>query len=451
LYPATLQPELDAKKPLPLYEHVQQAKFNRILVTDQLLDLFTTESIALDAAITSAKSSKDLTVFMEIAHEMLKEEIAEVEAKIVAKSLASSGSIPTSLTSSGLLSPLSKPLPRQSLSELMPEKLESGNCHYFYQAADGQQIFLHPLSLQYLVEEFGSESLCPSQLAQMKILDLETKSVDEKMKKRFPALAHLPTSCQFYFALVDVTPLLKQPFRKASFAEDVQKRQEAINKANDRETKKAAARAEKIAAARQASMAQNSPSPGLIASLLTMPDVVAPDLDESFPEISSLSTSISVYPAHSPPKGSLGASSTDSALHHSGDGPSASSTTASNQFAHRSHQHQASGSKQSSAWDKGTLISSFAKPTEEDFPALPTHKDKHGNMVLNEDTLGSSPTGAAPTSNTASSASRIANIGSPMSWGSAAITSPAPPSQQTPTGRSNNKKKQQGKKTLLVI
>jgi hypothetical protein len=473
LYPSTMDPVLDSKKPLPYYEYEPCARFNRLLVTNQLLELFTTESLVLEGAIASAKSSQDLTLYMEVAQQMLKEEMATVESKLEQRASSSSSLLNSSgvlipgplSSSSGLLSPLSKPQSKHSLSELMPEKLEETNSFFFYQSADGQQIFLHPLIAPYMSEQFGHESVMPPILQNMKILDLETKTFDEKTRRKFPALAHLPISCQYHFALVDISELLTDPVRRASFHEDVKKRQDAIERISAREARRAEVHAQQ-AAIKQLQQQQalyNSRYASSTSSNNFGPDVVPPDLtDSSFPEINAIHLG----------GGGGGGSSTNH--HYALSSPSTPSSSM--RADGNGHGDSLAPPRPSSAWDKGTLMTSLNKAPEDAFPALPSHKDKNGNMVLTDESIrvhspssssfassspsfssfaSSSPNSSATRSSSTAWGSSTASP-TPNAWASGssaksvATSNPSNNSSSPAVAKGNNKKKQ-GKKTILVI
>jgi len=431
VYPTTMSPHLDSKKPLPYYEEEHEAQFNRLLVTNRLLDLFTTESLQLEAAIASAKSSQDLTLYMEVAQQILKAEMAEMETK--AEGLAYSSSSLAS-SSSQLLAPIAKPAPKQRLSDFMPEQLEAGNCFFFYQSRDGQLIFLHPLNMHYLMEEYGGDVKMPDSLEKLPIMDLETKTFDEKTRRKFPALAHLPISCQFQFVLVDISGLLTQPIAKASFMEDVKKRQNAIQRANEMEAKRAEVHSQQYAAKQlklmQAQAIVNRRHQQSVVGSGAM-ELLPPDLNEHFPEINAIALSSSPSTSPSPYITSP----------YSAASPATSSSP-----------------RPVTAWEKGSLIQTIHKASEEEaFPALFTHKDKNGDLILSEESRAvlsstSSTTSTSSTSTPSAATSTTSTSRAPLNF-SAAVSSGsqnAGTSGTTPAANAKGKKKQ-GKKTILVI
>lgn len=398
LYLAGNVPCMDAKSPLPQFcTQNEHSLFNRLTITHQLPELLQSEAKALETAIEEAKSAQELTLYMEVAQQMLKEEMDALD-------LSKSSSL-TSSANSNLLSPLSKPLPKHRLADLIPERLEASHCFFFFQSSDAQQIFLHPLNIQYLLKEYPEESMFPKELHQVKVIDLEAKSLDEKMRRKYHAISHLPTACQFSFALIDMTGILKDPLNLADFAEEVKKRADAIQRVNERDARRAAVMAEQLAAKKTADLIALVSQGTKQGSALSGPEIVPPDLDEYFPEIAP----------HAP--------SSASPAPHTSSSPS-----------HESNLH-ASNRSSPSAWDNGRLRASLNKAPEDDFPALPaapvlpSPAGKPDHVILSEAYISAMPQAATPPSLNFSAA--------------VTATSPAPAKGST--------KKKPGKKTILVI
>lgn len=77
--------------------------------------------------------------------------------------------------------------------------------YYFYQASDGQNIFLHALNVRMLVKEYGSLENSPTTIT-AKIVDFEGASMDEASRKRMRYLRHLPMTCEFQFVELELKP-----------------------------------------------------------------------------------------------------------------------------------------------------------------------------------------------------------------------------------------------------
>lgn len=72
---------------------------------------------------------------------------------------------------------------------------------HFYQAADGSHIYLHPLDIRILKQEFGDYALFPPKLS-VRVHEYEEGSVNSDLRKRFRYLGHLPLGCDVTFAEV---------------------------------------------------------------------------------------------------------------------------------------------------------------------------------------------------------------------------------------------------------
>jgi len=78
---------------------------------------------------------------------------------------------------------------------------------YFYQASDGQAIFLHALNVQMLVTEFGSLENCPNTI-KAEILEKDSSSMTTELRDRLRYLRHLPVCTAFEVAELDISSLV---------------------------------------------------------------------------------------------------------------------------------------------------------------------------------------------------------------------------------------------------
>ncbi|KAI9309191.1 hypothetical protein BJ944DRAFT_194635 [Cunninghamella echinulata] len=81
--------------------------------------------------------------------------------------------------------------------------------YYFYQAKDGQHIYLHPLDIKILKHEFGDYQDFPESLT-VKSTCIQETSLTEDVRKKFKYLGHLPLSCEITFIEIDVKPLVSK-------------------------------------------------------------------------------------------------------------------------------------------------------------------------------------------------------------------------------------------------
>lgn len=78
----------------------------------------------------------------------------------------------------------------------------SASSYLFYQAASGQNIFLHPLDIKIMLSQFGVYSRFPRDIA-VKVQNAEEGSMNEELRKRCKYLTHLPKATDVVFIEVD--------------------------------------------------------------------------------------------------------------------------------------------------------------------------------------------------------------------------------------------------------
>jgi hypothetical protein len=100
---------------------------------------------------------------------------------------------------------------------------------YFYQAADGQHIYLHSLNARCMIKEYGSWENCPDFIT-ASIVDLEGISMNSELRRRLRYLNHLPLTCEFKVAELDLKPPLLSDVTLENMADEIEKRQRARQK-----------------------------------------------------------------------------------------------------------------------------------------------------------------------------------------------------------------------------
>ena len=90
------------------------------------------------------------------------------------------------------------------------DALSGPGWYYFYQAADGQHFYLHPLDIKVLKHEFGSYDNFPAKL-KLPIIAVYESTVNNDLRKRCKYLAHLPLACDITFCEVDLSDVVSSP------------------------------------------------------------------------------------------------------------------------------------------------------------------------------------------------------------------------------------------------
>lgn len=101
----------------------------------------------------------------------------------------------------------------------------SGQPHYyyFYQAVDGQHIYLHPVNVRCLVHQYGSLEQCP-EIITATVVEIDGFTVTEEVRRRHRYLCHLPLTCEFSICEMALGPPAVSEQTLAYFADEVEKR-----------------------------------------------------------------------------------------------------------------------------------------------------------------------------------------------------------------------------------
>ncbi|XP_064434569.1 E3 ubiquitin-protein ligase RNF10 isoform X3 [Mirounga angustirostris] len=83
--------------------------------------------------------------------------------------------------------------------------LSSSPCYYFYQAEDGQHMFLHPVNVRCLVREYGSLEQSPEKISAV-VVEIAGYSMSEDVRQRHRYLSHLPLTCEFSICELALQP-----------------------------------------------------------------------------------------------------------------------------------------------------------------------------------------------------------------------------------------------------
>jgi hypothetical protein len=78
---------------------------------------------------------------------------------------------------------------------------------YFYQAIDGQHVYLHPLDIRILKHEFGEYDQFPRTL-QVQATNVQESTLTEELRKKCKYLGHLPLACDVTFLEINVKDIV---------------------------------------------------------------------------------------------------------------------------------------------------------------------------------------------------------------------------------------------------
>jgi hypothetical protein len=95
---------------------------------------------------------------------------------------------------------------------------------YFYQAEDGQHMYLHAANVKMLEMQYGSLEYCPHVITG-KLLEKEASICTEELRRRLRYLCHLPVTCPFELAEIELKPPLVSKKVLQAFHDQLNSRQ----------------------------------------------------------------------------------------------------------------------------------------------------------------------------------------------------------------------------------
>ncbi|XP_007442143.1 RING finger protein 10 isoform X1 [Python bivittatus] len=103
----------------------------------------------------------------------------------------------------------------------------SGRAHsssyYYYQAEDGQCLYLHPVNVRCLVHEYGSLEKSPEKITAT-VVEISGHSMTEDVRQRHRYLCHLPLTCEFSICELALKPPVISKETLQMFSDDIEKR-----------------------------------------------------------------------------------------------------------------------------------------------------------------------------------------------------------------------------------
>uniref|UniRef100_A0A8C3GRL9 E3 ubiquitin-protein ligase RNF10 n=1 Tax=Cairina moschata TaxID=8855 RepID=A0A8C3GRL9_CAIMO len=95
--------------------------------------------------------------------------------------------------------------------------------YYFYQAEDGQCMYLHPVNVRCLVREYGSLEKSPEKITAA-VVEIAGYSMTEDIRQRHRYLCHLPLTCEFSICELALKPPIISKETLELFSDDIEKR-----------------------------------------------------------------------------------------------------------------------------------------------------------------------------------------------------------------------------------
>ncbi|KAL1921778.1 uncharacterized protein VTP21DRAFT_10420 [Calcarisporiella thermophila] len=109
--------------------------------------------------------------------------------------------------------------------------------YYYFQAEDGQYIYLHPLDIRILKQHFGTYENFPDEIS-IKVCGVEESTMNEELRKKCKYLSHLPLSCDVTFIEADLKGIVSNQVLNGFANELKQRRNRRKEKAKKEERRR---------------------------------------------------------------------------------------------------------------------------------------------------------------------------------------------------------------------
>lgn len=231
-------------------------RFQKLLLANEteILDIIKREYSELTLQLADMEGSSEV-VFIESAFQLLKErEQTLICQEDCSQSDSQCGSKPDDLDfnkndlNTDFKTNLNSPAPLKTQEALPFEEadettLEDEDFHssskstlkknngnqgsfFFYQASDGQHIYLNSLNARMLIQEYGSLENSPPAITAT-IVELENLTMNKTLRNSLRYLKHLPLTCQFQMAELQFDKQLVSPETLYHFNDEIEKRRRA--------------------------------------------------------------------------------------------------------------------------------------------------------------------------------------------------------------------------------
>uniref|UniRef100_A0A7S3E8Y9 RING-type domain-containing protein n=1 Tax=Rhodosorus marinus TaxID=101924 RepID=A0A7S3E8Y9_9RHOD len=228
--------------------------FSRYYITndEHYLKLLERDLDEIRKSVTEAEDVMEMSAFAEVAEASVRSKRRDVKRRLHA-SKSASGRKKVVKDGKG------DKMEEKRMSEVEPNATKSGssraadsNAHTFdndnslkflYQAATGENIYLHPVNVKCLSHEHESFREYPL-VIEAKVLEIERYTMSEELRRRYRFLSHLPIGSEFGLCEMDLSSVLQEETLEA-FGPDlttrknsrVNRRKQAVRERRNRKNK----------------------------------------------------------------------------------------------------------------------------------------------------------------------------------------------------------------------
>ncbi|XP_078156491.1 RING/U-box superfamily protein [Carex rostrata] len=238
-----------------LFPNLKTGKFENNpvgLEEDVVSDTFAKFVLTSDVDISVQEAKNDLTDWLQRAGSGMVDDLEKVPYVLDAvehleerrkywteyRNCATSSRTGTSPPLKNSLSPpKSEALIDSTVGESSEKGLDEkeGDSYTFYQSADGQLLILHSVNMKCLLHHYRSYDMLPPRISG-KILELETVTQSQEMRKRYRFLSHFSLTTTFQLCEIDLGGLLP-PYSLSPFMEEIKKREKQRKRLAKKEEK----------------------------------------------------------------------------------------------------------------------------------------------------------------------------------------------------------------------
>uniref|UniRef100_A0A1E1XB02 E3 ubiquitin-protein ligase RNF10 n=1 Tax=Amblyomma aureolatum TaxID=187763 RepID=A0A1E1XB02_9ACAR len=176
-----------------------------------------------DAAKTGNDDDDARDILPDMAHGLLPSDSYQARGRERRISSGSSGGEDSAVGAEDLEMPVATVGAGNNAGGREATAMQGGDSFYYFQAADGQAVFLHALNARMLVRDYGALELAPPTFT-ARIVEIEGASIDNELRRKLRYLRHLPLTCEIQVVEVQLEPPLVTPATLEHFAPDVEKR-----------------------------------------------------------------------------------------------------------------------------------------------------------------------------------------------------------------------------------
>jgi len=205
----------------PVYGETESASFCRFNVTYDINNILDKELEDLNHSLKQVESTEEAE-FIKLAKEQVIQR--RKEWNDWTRKFIPGGKPKAKPKVKRTATPVENPSSSQDDKPNNEKKPIESDSYWYYQSADNQMLFLHPLCSKMLIHEYGGDfTKFPHHLKQCKIIEIENVELEEDLRKRYPILRHVPCGCMISLVEIDMRNIVSKETYNL-FTKDIKQR-----------------------------------------------------------------------------------------------------------------------------------------------------------------------------------------------------------------------------------